>query len=378
LYRSILHASPDDITIADLEGRVLMVSPAAYGVFGYEAGFDFRASRITDFLVPEDRPRAIALMARRLQGLTTSPVEYRGLRRDGSAFDIEVNSEFIRDAAGTPTGMVVVVRDISERKRAQSERERLEARNRQLQKAESLSRMAGAIAHHFNNQLQAVMMSLELTKQELPPTDGAVEYVVAAMESARKAVGMSTLMLTYLGQTVAEPAPLAVAGLCQQWLPALRATLPEGVELTADLPLPGPVVHADGNQIRQVLESLVTNAWEAGGAGPRVVRLAVRIVAAGQIAARHRYPVDAQLQAGGYACLEVSDAGAGIAAGEFEKIFDPFYSSKFPGRGMGLAVVLGIVRSLDGVVTVESELGKGSIFRVHIPVAGESAGPGIG
>ena len=134
--------------------------------------------------------------------------------------------------------------------------------------------MAGAIAHHFNNQLQSVMLSLELTQQELATADGAVEYVTAAMESARKAAGMSSLMLTYLGQTATEPAPLDLAGICQRELPGLRAALPGEVELTGELPLPGPIVHADAKQIRQVLDSLAS-------AGLTMAPLAVSIAGAG-------------------------------------------------------------------------------------------------
>ena len=149
LYRSILNASPDDITITDREGRILMVAPVSLTIFGYERKEEFLGRPLTDFIVPEDRDRAMAQIALKRQGVITGPSEYRGLRHNGSTFDIEVNSEFIRDAEGSPTGMVVIVRDITERKQAEEEREKLEAQNRQLQKAESLGRMAGAIAHHF-------------------------------------------------------------------------------------------------------------------------------------------------------------------------------------------------------------------------------------
>ena len=139
-----------------------MVSPAAFTIFGYEQGDEFLGHPLTDYIIPEDRDRAMAQIALKRQGVMTGPTEYRGLRKDGSTFDIEVNSEFIRDAEGSPTGMVVIVRDITERKQAEAEREKLEAQNRQLQKAESLGRMAGAIAHHFNNQLGAVIGNLDL------------------------------------------------------------------------------------------------------------------------------------------------------------------------------------------------------------------------
>ncbi|MBI5381361.1 MAG: PAS domain S-box protein [Opitutae bacterium] len=367
-YRSILNASPDDITITDAEGRILMASPMAFKIFGYELKAEFLGRTVTDFIVAEDRPRALAQVALKRQGVVTGPTEYRGIRQDGSIFDIEVNSEFIRNAEGAPTGMVVIVRDITERKQAAAEREKLEAQNRQLQKAESLGRMAGAIAHHFNNQLHAVMMSLELALDGRPRDSALDENLDEAMRSARKAAEVSRLMLTYLGQTGAKREAMDLVQACRQSLSLLRAVKPPQVVLETDLPTPGPVIHADPNLIQHVLTNLTTNAWEACGIAAGVIRLTVKTVAATEISASHRYPVGAQPQAGAYACLEVADNGCGITEQNFDKLFDPFFSSKFPGRGLGLAVVLGIAKTNDGIITVESTPGQGSAFRVYLPV----------
>ncbi len=368
-YRSILNASPDDITITDMACRIVMISPAALPMFGYDGTDDVQGRALTDFIVAEDRARAAARLAEKCQGIVTGPNEYRGLRRDGSTFAIEANSEFIRDAQGVPIGMVFIVRDISERKDAEAERDRLAAQNRQLQKAESLSRMAGAIAHHFNNQLQAVMLGLELTMKEMSDNAGAFAKLSVAMQSARKAAEVSSLMLTYLGQTVAKREPLDVAQVCRQSLPLLRVIMPHQIVLETELPGAGPVIHADTNELQHVLTNLITNAWEAGDDSQGAVRVTVKTVSAAEIPAKHRFPIDCQLQDTSYACLEVVDRGCGIPEHDVEKIFDPFFSSKFIGRGMGLAVVLGIARAYDGVVTVESELDAGSVFRVFLPMS---------
>jgi PAS domain S-box-containing protein len=366
-YRSILHASPDDITITDREGRILMVSPMALTLWHGERIDEYLGRPLTDFLVPEDRGRALSQIAQKLKGIMTGPTEYRGLRRDGSVFDIEVNSEFIRNAEGSPTGMVVIVRDITERKHAQLEREKLEAQNRQLQKAESLGRMAGAIAHHFNNQLQAVMLSLDWAMNDLVASEGPGRDVSEAMQSARNAADLSRLMLTYLGQTISKPEPLDVSKVCHDSLTLLRAVMPQAVSLESELPSPGPAIRADANQIQHVLTNLVTNAWEATGDAEGVVRLTVTTVSAAEIAATHRFPIDCQPSEPSYACMEVVDTGCGIQNEDIEKIFDPFFSSKFPGRGMGLAVAIGIIRSHKGAITVKSEPGRGSVFRVYLP-----------
>ena len=128
LYRSIIHASPDDITITDSEGHILLVSPVAMEMFGAAGEADFKGRTVLDFIIPEDRARALSQIALKREGKVTGPSEYCGQRLDGSAFHIEVNSEFIRDAEGSPTGMVVIVRDITGRKNAENEQAELKRR----------------------------------------------------------------------------------------------------------------------------------------------------------------------------------------------------------------------------------------------------------
>lgn len=120
LYKSILNASPDDITIADLEGRILMISPNAVTMFGFENEEQGMGRKVTDFVVPEDRERAMSRVALLFQGVMSGPSEYRGLRGDGTTFDIEVNSALIRDAEGRPTKLLVIARDITARKQTEA------------------------------------------------------------------------------------------------------------------------------------------------------------------------------------------------------------------------------------------------------------------
>ena len=182
---------------------------------------------------------------------------------------------------------------------------------------------------------------------------------------------MSGLMLTYLGQSFDKHEPLDLSETCRRTLPMLQAIMSGDVVLETDLPSPGPVISANANQIQQVLTNLVTNAREAVGESRGAIHLNVKTVSPAEIPAAHRFPLDWQPQDNAYACLEVTDAGCGIEDKDIENLFDPFFSSKFTGRGMGLAVVMGIVRAHGGVVTVESEPGRGSVFRVFLPVSGK-------
>ncbi len=294
--------------------------------------------------------------------------DLRMVKKDGTFFWAHIEASTAQNADGS---MVchVVLSDITERINADALREKLEARNRELQKSESLGRMAAGIAHHFNNQLQAVMGYLELVIDELPRNASPVQSLTEALVAARKASEVSKQMLTYLGQTVSLREPMDLSEICRQTLPALRAGMPPSVVLETKLPSSGPVINANPSQIQQVMANLVANAWESIADARGSVRLTVKTVAAADLPTANRVPVGSQLQDSAYACLELADTGCGIADGDVEKLFDPFYSSKFPGRGLGLPVVLGIVRVHLGAITVKSDPARGSVFSVFFPVS---------
>jgi two-component system, cell cycle sensor histidine kinase and response regulator CckA len=215
------------------------------------------------------------------------------------------------------------------------------------------------------------MLNLELAMNDLPQKAELAANLAEAMQSARKAATVSGLMLTYLGQTHGKRNPLDLSEVCRPNLSLLHAVLPRNLALTADLATPGPVILANANEIQQALTNLITNAWEASGVGHAPIRLSIKTVAAKDIPAANRFPIGFQPQDRAYACMEVADAGGGIADSDIEKIFDPFFSRKSTGRGLGLPVVLGIVRAHQGAITVESEPGGGSVFRIFLPVSAE-------
>ena len=251
--------------------------------------------------------------------------------------------------------------------RTLEEKSKLEELNRHLQKTESLHRMAGAIAHHFNNKLGVVIGNLELAFDDTPREAGTIHALSEAMQGALKAAEVSGLMLTYLGQTTGAHAEVDLAQLCRLGLPLLQAAAPKDVVFKIDLPSPGPILHGNGNQIQQILTNLISNSWEAIGTGRGTIGLTVRTVAPIEISTAHRLPINWQVRNVLHACLEISDSGCGIGEKDIEKIFDPFYSTKFTGRGLGLSVVLGIVKAHGGCITLESQEGSGSTFRVYFP-----------
>jgi PAS domain S-box-containing protein len=369
--RVITETARDAIIMLDASGNISFWNPAAERLFGYTSAEV--TGRPTDlFIMPPRHRHAHKAGWAEFQQTGQASVlnqtqELVACRRGGEEFPIELSLSAIQRQDGWHA--VGIIRDASERQRLAQEREEMAAQKRLLEKAESLNRMAGAIAHHFNNQLAAVMLSLGLARPDLSRHNAPVHALEDAMKAARQAAEVSTLMLTYLGQIPSPQEPLDLALACQLSLANLQKLLPEGLRLYANFPVPGPVVEAGAKQIQQILKNLATNAWEACGGRSGAIQLAVKTVAPGEIPAAYRFPIGAQPGASHYACLEVADDGCGIPAPDMEKIFDPFFSTKFTGRGLGLPVVLGIVRARDGFATAESQPGRGSIFRIFLPLS---------
>lgn len=295
--------------------------------------------------------------------------EVRIITSSGRLKWLLVNSRPNPAAPGKPVVWSGFLKDITGRKQAEDARFELERKLEQMKKANSLGRMAGAISHNFNNQLQTVIGNLEIAMRKLPPDSNLTANLSGAMKAACRSAEMTRLMLAYLGQTPEHHELLDLAELTRHHLILLRAGLPPGVILQADLPSCGSRIKTNVRQIKQVLSHLVTNAWESFGEDGGTIQLTVKTVSSTDIPPRHCFPLNWQAQDQGYVCLEVADTGCGIAEKEMEQICDPFFSTKFAGRGLGLSVVLGIVRSHIGAVTVQSEPGRGSAFKVFIPAA---------
>jgi CheY-like chemotaxis protein len=370
---TLLYVEDDNDTCEQLgrflQQRVETLITAASGATGLAAYHRRRPDIvITDIQMPGMDGLTLAMEIRKLNSTVPIIVTTAFEQTDYLLRSIEIGVDKYVIKPVNPDRLDRALLECAHRLRVETDRAELESQNRQLQKAESLGRMAGAIAHHFNNQLQTVMGNLEMAMDDLPRGENPIEILNEAMQATRKASEVSNLMLTYLGQTTAKHESLDISEVCRRSLPMLRASLPKDITLEADLSLPGPVIRANDNLLRQVLTNLVNNARESIHTGAVAIHLIVKLVSAAEIPASPRFPIDWLPQDNVYVCLAVSDTGCGIPDNDIENIFDPFFSSKFTGRGLGLSVVLGIVRACGGSVTVESNLGKGSIFRVFLPV----------
>ena len=357
------------LLIAPESGRILKANHAAAEFYGYEREQLEQMSISQINCLPSENN---AQILQQVQEGLLSEFAVPHCLADGSTRTVEVHTASI--SVKNSSVIFAIVHDITTRVQAEEERERLEAQNIQLQKAESLARMAGAIAHHFNNKLQAVTMSLEMVIDLLSPTaaEERVEHLrslaKAALQSAESAAEVSKLLLIYLGSAPCQFSLLDLSVICSNYQPILKATIPESIEYQFNCLQMGLMVNANTNNIQQVLTNLIANAWEACPNQQGKVQLTVETTQSPDAFAPHRFPVDFSPESSQYACIVVQDNGIGIREKDIDRLFDPFYSSKFTGRGMGLSAVLGIVRAHKGSITVESAEGRGSTFKVYFPL----------
>ncbi len=294
--------------------------------------------------------------------------EEQQIAPDGTQIWLRTSKVPLRNNKNEIVGLLGIYEDISDQKQAKAEKDRLESQNQQLQKSESLGRMAGAISHHFNNRLQAVIGNLELAIQDLPEGSEAISSITTAIGECDKAAEISSMMLAYLGQTPSRFHPVDLSELSRKCLPMLQAAIGRKTILGTVFPAHGPTINANDNQIQQVLFNLVVNAWEASNPCNQSIFINISTVTPEQIPNEQIFPVDWQPQENKYACLEIKDNGHGISDLEINKIFDPFFSNRFTGRGLGLSVALGIIKTHRGAISVESKAGVGSTFKIFVPV----------
>jgi|GEM_PF-3344008 len=318
------------------------------------------------------------LLARAKAGEDECVGEARKTLVNGEEISFLVKGVPFRGAAGEVIGIVENFMDITPLRRAEAERARLKDKVRRVEKMESLEYLTGAVAHHFNNILAAVLGNLELALDDLAEGSPSGEFVRDSMEASHRAVELSRQMLSYLGQSPLRKETVDFSRVCEGAFEGLRTSFPRHVRSDADFfSSPGLFVRADRESLRRLLACLTNNALEAlGEEGGRIVASAGRLDAE-TIRRWPLLPPDWEPRDDVYACLSVSDDGCGMAPDVLEKSFDPFFSTKFTGRGLGLPMALGTVRAHGGALALESEPGRGTVARAIFPLAEAAGGEGI-
>jgi two-component system cell cycle sensor histidine kinase/response regulator CckA len=337
------------------------VSPEWQSALGYapgELGDGYDAWG--DLIHPDDRARAEKTTADALSaGAPVFELETRLRGKDGRYHDLLSRASVVPQGASAPR-LLGVSLDISERKLT-------EEALRRGAKDESLAVLAGGVAHDFNNLLVAMLGHASLAASKMPPENPARMHVEKVMGAAERAAELTRQMLAYSGKGHFEVRSLDLNRLIQENLHFFAAGVPKSVRLVPRLSPALPAIEADLGQIQQVVMNLVLNAAEAIGerGGQVVVRTELQELRedTGHYSRLTRVP----LAPGRYVRLEVQDDGRGMDAVTLPRIFDPFFTTKFTGRGLGLAAVLGIVRGHQGGLSVYSEAGRGTTFKLLFP-----------
>jgi signal transduction histidine kinase/CheY-like chemotaxis protein len=282
--------------------------------------------------------------------------------------------EVARQAAMLDATNRELKREMGEREMAEEGRRAIEAKVLEVQKLESLGVLAGGIAHDFNNLLVAILGNASLALLDLPEDSPARQSIADIEIASQRAGELARQMLAYSGRSRFQVEPIELGELVRELMTLLQVSIGKSVVIKLDLSKEPIIVDADAAQLRQVVMNLVINAADAIGERSGFVTIRV-----GQLRADAAYLADvhpdAELAAGHYAALEVSDTGMGMDTATQARIFDPFFTTKFTGRGLGLAAVLGIVRGHGGALRVYSEIGRGSTFRIVLPLSASSPAP---
>jgi PAS domain S-box-containing protein len=272
----------------------------------------------------------------------------------------------IRDEGGAVIGGIIVLEDVTGRKRAEEEHAQLDLQLQQTQKLESLGVLTGGIAHDFNNLLMVILGNIDLALLEIDPFSRARENLAEGEKAAHRAADLCMQMLAYAGYGHCVSEALNLNDVIRDMENMLEISVSKKASLRTDLTGAMAVIRADPVQIRQIIINLVTNASEAIGRDPGIISISTGVMACDRTDLSDTWLAE-NLSGGRYAYLEVADTGCGMGREELSRIFDPFFTTKFAGRGLALPAVLGIVRTHRGVIKVRSEKGKGSSFKILFP-----------
>ncbi|MCY2962259.1 MAG: ATP-binding protein [Planctomycetota bacterium] len=343
--------------------RIIEVNPAAQKLS------KLRRQQLLELKLPalfeSEHARALGVLIQACQ-TTTCTVGSDGYWVKSSAGRIPAHITVSRIHTDPDPLALLTVRDMTERRRIEAERRQFESQLQHAQKLECLGVMAGGIAHDFNNLLTCILGFTLLADQQVSQESPVKNLLGEVVTATRRGAELTQQMLAYAGKNLFTLDAVNVSELAREMVQLLTVSISRKCEMRLQLANPIPLLHADPTQIRQVVMNLVTNAAEAIGDRAGVISVST---------GTEFYTDDADgvsvvtdtLPAGEYVFFEVKDTGSGMSPETRSKIFDPFFSTRFTGRGLGMAVVLGIVRGHHGAIQIRSVEGQGTTVRVRLP-----------
>jgi two-component system cell cycle sensor histidine kinase/response regulator CckA len=366
-YRSLVEASTDMIAV-HVDGKYVYVNPAGVKLLGAREAGDLIGKPFIDFVHPDARETVRERVRNIKEGIPAPMLEERLIRRDGSEFDADVIGVPLRYEGRSATQ--IIVRDITDQKRAEVEKDRLQAQLQQAMKMEAVGRLAGGVAHDFNNLLTAIIGNVSLTLMKFPPSDPLARMLSTANKAAERAATLIQQLLAFSRKQIIEPKILNLDDLIADMHPMLDRLIGEDVEIRTVTGRELGSVKVDPGQFEQILFNLVVNARDAMPDGGEIVIETSNVDLDDGYCAVHPY-----VKPGLFVMLALSDTGHGISEEVKPHIFEPFFTTKPKGigTGLGLATSYGAVKQAGGSIEVFSEVGKGTTFKIYLPRVGEMA-----
>ncbi|MBC8089973.1 MAG: response regulator [Phycisphaerae bacterium] len=363
-----LRGSDDGVWDWDIVTDRRWYAPRWWTMLGYEPNELPSDDALWESLAhPDDKDRLAAATSLLLSSTADQYVHEFTLRhKAGHWVPILARGYIQRDESGKPIRLSGTNTDLTERRRVAQERETFERKLQESQKLESLGVLAGGIAHDFNNLLTGVLGNASLAMHEVSPGSNAYTYLTEINDAASRAAELCRQMLAYSGRGRFVVTRTLINPVIEQTAQLLQLSIDKHAVLRFELGRALPPVEVDVTQVRQALMNLVVNASEAQSDAGGVITVSTGITNV-DAAYLNSAQLASALEPGEFVHIEVTDTGSGMTPDVLARIFEPFYSTKFTGRGLGLAAVLGIVRGHRGSLKVYSEAGRGSTFKLLFP-----------
>jgi len=366
-YRLLIENANEGIIVIQ-GGQIVFINPQAMNLSGFSPD-EIHQIQIGEFIHPEDREEAIGRYLRILQGENNpGDFEYRAIDGRGNLRWLRSRSVLIEWKKAP--AVLTFASELTEWKKTEAEKKRLEALLRQSQKMEAIGTLAGGIAHDFNNILTAIMGYAELSLFDLPKRNPSRDHIIQVLKATGRAKDLVQQILTFSRQSEQEDRPILISQVAKEVLKLLRASLPSTIEIRTKIQKEAGAVLADPTQIQQVIMNLCTNAAYAMREKGGVLDVRVEDIEMG--AEQSKTITDRK--PGLYIKITIKDTGEGMTPETMEHIFEPYFTTKEKetGTGLGLAVVHGIIKRLNGYIQVESRPETGTTFTIFFPKIGVS------
>ena len=368
LLNAIMNNTTDAIFIKDLQRRYILVNTATSNAIGKPVA-EIVGKKDNELFPPESE-KIIHEVDSEVLGSGKQILKEEKLETTyGETYWLANKGPYL-DEEGKILGLIGISRDITTIKKAEMEKEKLQSQLRQSQKMESIGTLAGGIAHDFNNILGIILGNTELAIDDIPEWNPAKHNLEEVVKASLRAKDVIRQLLSFSRKSESTRKPIQIASVIKDSFHLIRSSLPMTIEIRCDIPDDNSTVLADPTQIHQVIINLCTNAAHAMemDGGILEIRLRNLILDKGE-ALQYK-----DINPGSFVSISVSDTGHGISPEIKERIFDPYFTTKDIGKGtgMGLAMVHGIVKNHNGIISVYSEPGKGSTFKILLPTIGKA------